>query len=285
MTRRHQIALVRRWTGAIQRIRSGPKMRGEWKHHRLMAASGSNSNLSVDQTVLPHHVKRALAYMSANLAEKIALADVVSACATTERTLLKGFRKCIGLPPLAYLRRLRLNVARRELLQAGSGEVISDIAIRCGYPHLGRFAGDYRRVFGKSPSATKQRVRLSATRALANDGAACSGSPVTAMWCERPSLLILPLRTETLQERLEARDLTEQLAATLSRMRIASVALAHPLHRPISLNAPQSRNAGSQDLPAGSTEPAGGTGARDCQADRHCHRSAPLGRQLRWFRQ
>jgi hypothetical protein len=29
-------------------------------------------------------------------------------------------------------------------------------------------------------------------------------------------------------------------------MRIASVALAHPLHRPISLNAPQSRNAGSQ---------------------------------------
>ena len=45
---------------------------------------------------------------------------------------------------------------------------------------------------------------------------------------EKPSLLILPLRTETLQEGLEARDLTERLAATLSRMRVAPVSLAHP---------------------------------------------------------
>ena len=62
---------------------------------------------------------------------------------------------------------------------------------------------------------------------------------------EKPSLLILPLRTETLQESLEARDLSERLAATLSRMRIASVALAHP-SRSLAMNAPQPRDAGTQ---------------------------------------
>jgi hypothetical protein len=62
-------------------------------------------------------------------------------------------------------------------------------------------------------------------------------------WRKKPSLVILPLRTETLQESVEARDLTERLAATLSRIRIASVALADP-SRISSMNAPQPRNAG-----------------------------------------
>ena len=121
-------------------------------------------SLSLDRTVLPYHVKRALAYMHGNLAEKITLSDVVRACATSERTLLKQFRKCVGVSPLAYLRRHRLHVARRELLKAGSDEAISSIAIRCGYTHLARFAGDYRRLFGERPSATRQRVRTQAAR-------------------------------------------------------------------------------------------------------------------------
>ena len=69
--------------------------------------------------------------------------------------------------------------------------------------------------------------------------------PATVAGRERPSLLILPLRTETLQESLEARDLSERLAATLSRMRIASVTLAHP-SRCLAMNALQPRNAGTE---------------------------------------
>ena len=71
------------------------------------------------------------------------------------------------------------------------------------------------------------------------------------VWREKPSLLILPLRTETSQECREARDLTERLGATLSRMRIATVTLANPSHAP-SMKAPQSRNAGTQYAVRGS---------------------------------
>ena len=61
-----------------------------------------------------------------------------------------------------------------------------------------------------------------------------------------PSLLILPLRTETLRESLEARDLTERLVATLSPTSVASVALADQ-SRSFQTKAPQSRNVGIQD--------------------------------------
>jgi AraC-like DNA-binding protein/TolB-like protein len=213
----------------------------------LMDGSGRiEPNLPLDQTVLPHLVKRALAYMRGNLAEKITLSDVMQACATSERTLLKQFKKCVGLSPLVYLRRYRLNAARHELLTEGSDEAITDIAIRCGYPHVGRFAGEYRRLFGESPSATRRRVRpQTADRALVGKNAAQCRSSVAAAWRERPSLVILPLRTETLQESLQARDLTEQLAATLAHVRVASLVLAHP-SSPVSMNAPQPRNTGAR---------------------------------------
>jgi AraC-like DNA-binding protein/TolB-like protein len=190
------------------------------------------------QGLLPQHVKRALAFMRANMAERITLAELTSACGISERTLLKQFQKFLGLPPLGCLRRLRLNAARSELTRPGNDEPISEIAARCGFGHLGRFATEYRRQFHETPSATRQRVRISA-RGLAT-------KPIVSQPCwEKPSLLILPLRTETLLESLQARDLCERLAATLSRMQVASVSLAHPSHCR-AMNAPQPRNAGTE---------------------------------------
>ena len=59
---------------------------------------------SDDQTVLPRHVKRALDYLNSNLAEKITLAELASACAAAELPSLKQFQRFVGVPPLAYLR-------------------------------------------------------------------------------------------------------------------------------------------------------------------------------------
>ena len=193
------------------------------------------------QRLWPQHVRRARAYMRANMAEQITLPGLAFACGVPERTLLGQFKRFVGVAPLAYLRRLRLNVVKSELASAHNNDAISDIAIRCGFTHLGRFATEYRRRFGETPSATRQRVRArAADDALANLSRS-GGSPpppLPATPRERPSLLILPLRTETLREHLEARDLTERLAATLSRTQIASIALANP-SRPHLRNAPR----------------------------------------------
>lgn len=201
--------------------------------------------------LLPRHLRRALAHLHDNLPDKVTLSELALVCAVPERTLLKQFQKFLGLPPLAYLRRLRLNAARSRLTEAGCDDAIADIAMSCGFTHLGRFASEYRRAFGESPSTTRQRARDGVADAMAAERRASraaedvAGLPTPIVWREKPSLLILPLRTDTLQECREARDLTERLGATLSRMRIATVTLAHPSHAP-SMQAPQPRNAGTQ---------------------------------------
>jgi AraC-like DNA-binding protein/TolB-like protein/tetratricopeptide (TPR) repeat protein len=194
------------------------------------------------QCLLPQHVKRALVYMRSNVGEKITLPGLAAACAAPERTLLKQFKRFVGLSPLAYLRRLRLNQVRSELSQARCETAISEIATSCGFTHLGRFAAEYRGAFGESPSATRQRVRGNVS-----DGAFL---PAPVVWRAKPALLVVPFRTETLQEELETRDLMERLGATLSCMRIATVTLVHPSRAQsfgtLSFSARRQRDGGTQ---------------------------------------
>jgi len=200
-----------------------------------------------DQRAFPHRVRHALTYMRANIGEKVTLAGLATACGMPERTLLNQFRKFVGLSPLAYLLHLRLNALRDELLNANDGATIADIASRCGFTHLGRFATAYRSAFRESPSATRRRVRAPLDFGVpADDAHEVSGLPRRIeVPHEMPSLVVLPLSTETLKESREARHLTEQLAATLSRMRVGAVTLAHT-SRPFTTRSPRPRNAGTQ---------------------------------------
>jgi AraC-like DNA-binding protein/TolB-like protein len=206
---------------------------------------------SDEPTLSPRHVRLALTYLRDNLSERVTLSELVSFCAVPERTLLKQFRKFLGLPPLTYLRRLRLNAARSRLTDVDCKDAIAGIAISCGFAHLGRFSTEYRRAFGETPSATRRRARdhvadaATIKRRPARPPEDAVSLPAPIAWREKSSLLILPLRTETAEACREARDLTERLGATLSRMRIATVTLAHPSHVQ-SMKAPQPRNAGTR---------------------------------------
>ena len=183
--------------------------------------------------------------MRANIGERVTLAGLATACAMPERTLLNQFRKFVGLSPLAYLLHLRLNAAREALLNTDDEATIADIASRCGFTHLGRFATAYRSTFRESPSATRRRVHASLDLPARN-GHDASGLPNRIVVPrEQPSLVITPLSTETLKENQEARHLTEQLAAALSRMRVGAVTLAHT-SRSFTKHSPQTRNAGMQ---------------------------------------
>ena len=149
------------------------------------------------RTASPKGVRHALAYMRANIGEKVTLTGLATACAMPERTLLNQFRRFVGLSPLAYLLHLRLNAARDALLNTDDGAIIADIASRCGFTHLGRFATAYRSSFGESPSATRRRVLAPPDiGAPARDGHDVSGLPSRIVVpYEKPSLVVLPLST------------------------------------------------------------------------------------------
>ncbi|GAB0154200.1 helix-turn-helix domain-containing protein [Marinobacterium sp. BA1] len=84
--------------------------------------------------------------------------SITDICATTdvsERTLQYAFRSTMQLTPIAYLRTLRLNRVRAELLIAlPAHTTVTRVAMRWGFVHLGEFSQEYKRLFGQRPSET-----------------------------------------------------------------------------------------------------------------------------------
>ncbi len=106
----------------------------------------------------PRYVRRAEEYMRAHAHEPIAIDDIVAAVGVGARTLSWGFRRYRGLSPLAHLRAIRLEGARKDLTRSISQTCsVTGVALRWGFGHLGRFARDYARRFGELPSETLRR--------------------------------------------------------------------------------------------------------------------------------
>jgi AraC-like DNA-binding protein len=71
------------------------------------------------------------------------------------RTVQRCFREYFDLSVTDYLKTIRLDKAHRALATTEDGEeTVTDIALRCGFTHLGRFSVAYRTRFGESPSET-----------------------------------------------------------------------------------------------------------------------------------
>lgn len=104
----------------------------------------------------PAVVRRAVEYIDAHADEPIALEEIAAAAGAGVRGLQAGFRRHRDTTPLDYLRQVRLERAHRDLLAAdrSRGDTVGAIARRWGFAAPGRFAAEYRRAYGRSPSRT-----------------------------------------------------------------------------------------------------------------------------------
>jgi len=107
----------------------------------------------------PHYLLRAKRFIHDNARELIALEDIERAAGVSRHKLYKSFRQHFGYAPMAFLKRHRLEEARREILANRSERNISSIAMNWGFSHFSRFAVDYRLLFGETPSQTLKRLR------------------------------------------------------------------------------------------------------------------------------
>ncbi len=74
-----------------------------------------------------------------------------------ERTLSRAYRVVRGTSPYKYLQELRLKEVKRILSSETS--TVTQAAFRFGFRELGRFAVQYKKTFGESPSETLRRAR------------------------------------------------------------------------------------------------------------------------------
>jgi AraC family ethanolamine operon transcriptional activator len=85
--------------------------------------------------------------------EEISITALCEAVGANRRTLHLGFMELYGIPPMKYLRALRLCQVRRDILRSDNPNLkVTDVAMAWGFNHLGRFSGAYRDFFGGLPS-------------------------------------------------------------------------------------------------------------------------------------
>ena len=173
----------------------------------------ASQDVSSAKSPVPRGVRRALDAMRANLGHTWRLTELAAIAGTSGRTLQRQFLSFVGKTPRAVLRDMGLECARRELLQGTQGVTIMDVALRCGFPHCGRFSIAYRRRYGETPSQTlkRQAVFTATLRAMPS----LFVSPRS-----RPAMAFGPI--ETAEEHREmAADIADDLAAALTHAGIS----------------------------------------------------------------
>ena len=104
-------------------------------------------------------VRLVIDYLYAYAADLPTIPALCEIAQLSERNLQYGFREYLGITPIRYLRVIRLNGARRELLVARPDMTkVVDIALKWGFLELGRFAGEYRQLFQELPSETLHKT-------------------------------------------------------------------------------------------------------------------------------
>ncbi|MER7397515.1 AraC family transcriptional regulator [Streptomyces sp. NPDC000151] len=105
----------------------------------------------------PRPVKRAVDAMQADPAHPFTVLELARIAGVAPRSLQAGFKQHLETTPMAYLRRLRMECAHRDLVAAGPGVSVTEVAGRWGFTHLGRFAAAYRARYGRLPSQAHRR--------------------------------------------------------------------------------------------------------------------------------
>ncbi|GAB7037241.1 MULTISPECIES: helix-turn-helix transcriptional regulator [Catenuloplanes] len=165
-------ALGRRWSHTFDFARrnagtaAGAPLLADSVSRVLAAAalSAFPSNVLVDPTIEDRHdahpaaLRRAIAYIESGAHLTISLADIADAAHVSMRALRLAFRRHLDTTPVAYLRRVRLAHAHRDLFHAAPGTVgVAEIAARWGFAGLGRFTDRYHAAYGCTPGHTLHR--------------------------------------------------------------------------------------------------------------------------------
>jgi transcriptional regulator GlxA family with amidase domain len=111
---------------------------------------------------LPPLLRRAIAFIDDNAHTGIGLTDIAEAIHLTPRAVQYMFNRHVDTTPVTYLRRVRLDLAHRDLAAADPrSDTVTAIAARWGWAHPGRFSVVYKTIY-----AGRRAARCAADRGI-----------------------------------------------------------------------------------------------------------------------
>jgi AraC-like DNA-binding protein len=107
-----------------------------------------------------HRIARAIEWLNKNFNEQLRIEDLAREVNLSPSTLHHRFKAVTALSPLQYQKQLRLQEARRLMLNEGLEA--SAASYRVGYESPSQFSREYSRLFGAPPLRDLARLRSSA---------------------------------------------------------------------------------------------------------------------------
>ncbi|WIE74993.1 AraC family transcriptional regulator [Curtobacterium sp. MCSS17_007] len=103
-------------------------------------------------------LKRVAEYVHEHAHLPITSTDLATLANLSLRALQTAFGRVLGMSPNAYIRQVRLERIRTELLRADPATTnVADVAREWGFAHPGRFSATYAARYGEYPSETLRR--------------------------------------------------------------------------------------------------------------------------------
>ncbi|MBQ8368611.1 MAG: helix-turn-helix transcriptional regulator [Clostridia bacterium] len=116
----------------------------------LIEFNRSVSDIPAMPTCKSPAIQSVLDYIEAHYAEEIALEDLCSAAGgLSEQYLCRLFKASVGLRPIEYILRKRIDIARSYLDKTDLP--ITDIAVKCGFNNTSYFYRNFKKFTGTSP--------------------------------------------------------------------------------------------------------------------------------------
>lgn len=103
-------------------------------------------------------VEPALRYVSENYMRRVRVEELAASCAMSASYFRKVFARTMGMTPLEYVNRYRINRALNLL--RGTDETVLQIAVQTGFPSVATFDRNFRRYVGKSPADWRKNAHI-----------------------------------------------------------------------------------------------------------------------------
>jgi AraC-like DNA-binding protein len=143
-------------SGAQASYRRYLRLVGPWNRNAQVSGASEVPAAVRKRPLEPFFLKSADRFILEHIGEALPVVRLAGHCGVSLRTLEKAFTDLRGLTPVAHMRNLRLDHARRALDETGAS--VAEVAARFGFRSSTTFALEYRKRFGMAPSRTKRAV-------------------------------------------------------------------------------------------------------------------------------
>jgi AraC-like DNA-binding protein/mannose-6-phosphate isomerase-like protein (cupin superfamily) len=156
---------LRRLVGSVVRATNGTRTdrvfrargQAELAFAEIIGLAGIDLPASASTEALRDEVEAALAYIAEHYPDRLDVTTLASAVHLSPKYLARCFREALGITPMAYVRRYRLERAREQLVT--SDLPITRIAHDTGFQDAAHFSRAFRTLYGVSARILREHAR------------------------------------------------------------------------------------------------------------------------------